>query len=399
MARDASGETAPVDPFIWPEARSAFALDPERSHLNHGSYGAMPRTVLEAQSEWRARCAANPNQFFRRLIGPAYESARLEAAAFLGADDAGFTFVSNATTAINAALSCVVLGPGDEVIVTDHVYGAVRRAAGRACTRAGARLVVAEVDLPTTAGADLVTPVLDRVTTATRIAVIDHVTSATAIRLPIGELVDGLRERGVFTVVDAAHGPGMLAMEVGALAPDVWVGNFHKWVCAPPGCAGLWVRPEHRGVIEPIVAGFYLEDGFPASFSWPGTADVTPYLSLPAALAVFDALGWDRAREHSRALARAGRDLVADALEVDPPVDDALVEAMTILPWEREDAPDDVAARVISLALCDATGCEIAVTSWRGKAWLRTSAAVYNSLADFERLAGAFRQMPPPPRR
>ena len=247
----------------------------------------------------------NPMRFFKREQRPSVESARERAAAFVGADPAGFALIPNATSGASTVLSAIALEPGDEVLVTDHGYGAVSYAVERACARTGARMVTAEV--PLDAAAELIEQVLvGAVTPRTRLAVIDHVTSPTARRFPVERLVPALRDRGVAVLVDAAHAPGMLPLDLTALDPDYWVGNFHKWACAPSGSAGLYVSARHRATIRPLVASWNEPYGYPRAFDYLGTADLTPWLATPAALDLFDRLGWGDVRRHNRALVAEG---------------------------------------------------------------------------------------------
>jgi isopenicillin-N epimerase len=376
----------------WVRVRAMWGLDPERLHLNHGSFGAMPGPVVEAQRRWRRRLEANPVRFFREL-GPAVEAVRLEVAAFLCADPDGTALVTNATTGANAVLASFPLGPGDEVLVTDHGYGAVTAAATRVCAGAGARLTVAEVPLEAD-GAAVVERVLDAVTERTRLALVDQITSPTARLFPVAELVAALHERGVAVLVDGAHGPGMIPVDLGASAPDFWVGNLHKWVCAPPGSAALYVAREWRARIHALVVSWREDEGFPCSFSMGGTADLTPWLAAPAALALFAELGWDRVRAHNRALAAYGQSVVGSGLGVDRSEllgDEAV--CMRLVPLPHGLGRTRESAHLVRGRIADELGAETAVSSWNGRGLLRLSAHVYNSPQDYERLADRLPQL------
>jgi isopenicillin-N epimerase len=370
----------------WMQVRALWMLDPERLHLNHGSFGAMPGPVVEAQRGWRRRLEANPVRFFREL-GPAVDAVRLEIAEFLGADPEGTALVTNATTGANAVLASFPLGPGDEVLVTDHGYGAVTAVAARACARASARLTVAAVPLEA-AGPSIVEHVLEAVTERTRLALVDQITSPTARLFPVAELVAALHERGVAVLVDGAHAPGMLPVDLGVAPPDFWVGNLHKWVCAPPGSAALYVAPEWRTRIHALVVSWREDEGFPHSFSMGGTADLTPWLAAPAALALFDELGWDRARAHNRRLAAYGQSVVGAALGVDrSELRGDEVVSMRLIPLPHGLGRTRDSALLLRGRIADELGAETAVSSWNGRGLLRLSAQVYNSPEDYERLA------------
>ncbi len=374
----------------WREVRALWSLDPARAHLNHGSFGAVPIPVQRAQEELRRRVEANPMRELTRTMTDGLEKARSRAASFLGADLEGFVFVPNATTGINTVLAALELRPGEEVLVTDHTYGAVRFTVERACALARAAAVVQPVPIPRRGANELCDAVLAGVTQRTRLAIVDHIASPTALVFPIAKLVPELRRRGVMVMVDGAHAPGMFDLDLAALDPDFWTGNFHKWCCSPRGSAGLWVRAEHRSSIAPIVTSWYVAEGYPASFRWAGTDDYTPYATVPAALDFMAGLGWDRVRAHNRALSRYGRDVVQAALATEPPVDpslDELFEAMTLLRLPDGVATTEDEASELRLRISEELGIEALPVAWCGRGFLRLSAQAYNAPGDYEQLA------------
>ncbi|MDQ1618272.1 MAG: isopenicillin-N epimerase [Actinomycetota bacterium] len=371
----------------WPAVRELWPLESTVSHLNHGSYGAVATPVLEEQQSWRQRMEANPVRFFARELDAALDQSRAEIAHFLGTDGDSIAFVPNATTAVSTVLSCFPLEPGDEVLLTDHAYGAVRIAAERWAAAAGARVVT--VPVPLRAGDDEVTDtVLAAVTARTRLAIIDHVTSATARRLPLVSLVPALKERSVAVLVDAAHAPGMLAVELDRLGADYWTGNLHKWCCAPRGTAVLHVAPEHRAGVRPLVASWRESDGFPGAFNVTGTDDLTAWLAAPRALRLLDQLGFDKLRRHNVELAVAGQNLVAQALNVeraDLPRDPAV--SMQLVPLPAGVAGDELEAAALQARIGEQIAVEVAVTNWNGQGFVRLSAQAYNAPADYARFA------------
>lgn len=382
----------------WPGVRALWSLDPERAHLNHGSFGAVPIPVQRAQDEMRASVEANPMRSLWRTLSAELDRARVIAAGFLGADPEGFAFVHNATTAVNTVLNAVALRPGDEVLVTDHTYGTVRFAVERACRVAGAKPVVQPVPLPVRGAPDLLDSVMAGMSERTKLALVDHIASPTGLVFPVEALVAELRAHGVLVMVDGAHAPGMVPVDVARLDPDFWTGNFHKWCCAPRGSAGLWARAEHRALIAPLVTSWYASEGFPAAFRWLGTDDYTPYLAVPAALSFMDGLGWERVRTHNRALARYGRRVVEEALGVEPAVPHAhggLFEAMTIVPLPEGVGGDEGATRDLHTLVADELGIEIVAPAWEGRGYLRLSAQAYNAPAEYERLAEGLARLLP----
>ena len=374
----------------WPEVRDLWALDPTVTFLHHGSFGATPRAVLDGQATLRRSMERDPVAFLSRRLPDLLAAARERVAAFLSADPGGLAFVPNATTGVNTVVASLDLRPGDRLVTTDHAYGAVRKAMRHACDRWGASM--AEVHVPLAAAPDEVvaafTAVMDE---RTRLVVVDHVTSPTALILPVGAVVAACRDRGVPVLVDAAHAPGMLPVHVDALGADFWTGNLHKWVCAPKGSAVLWVDPEHRD-LHPLMVSHGYGQGLSAEFDWTGTADPTPYLAAPLAIDLLEGLGWDRLWRHNHALALHGRDAVAVALGTEPPVGEERFGAMSLV-----ELPAAVSSPAEGLALqerlFDRHRIEVPVTAWDGRAFLRLSAQAYNAPQEYERLAAALRSI------
>ena len=373
----------------WREVRDSWPLSPTVVHANHGSYGAVPHPVLDEQRSWRDRMEENPVRFFAREMPTALEDARRDVARFLGADEDGVAFVPNATTGVSTVLARASLKRGDQVLVTDHGYGAVTSAARRFCERAGAELVVAEVAL-TASDEEAAAAVLAAVGKRTTLAVLDHVTSPTARRLPLHLLLPALRARGVTTLIDGAHAPGMLEVNLRELGADFWTGNLHKWACAPRGTAVLWAAPNLRAGVRPLVVSWADDRGFPWAFNDSGTYDVTGWLATPRALRFLHGLGWERLRRHNVELAREGQRMVAAALNVDTdalPVDPAV--SMQLVPLPAGVASSQQEAMELQAHIAESVAVETAITTWRGQGFVRICAHAYNAPADYGRLAEA----------
>ena len=385
----ASVSTDPLyQPELWP-------LQPDIAHLNHGSFGAVPLPVMAVQQERRERMDANPVGFFRRELQPSLDLARSVVGGFLGSDPLGVAFVQNTTSAASSVLAAVALAPGDEVVVTDHVYGAVWFAVEKAALRAGASVV--SVSVPLAASDDeVVGAVVGAVTSRTRLVVVDHISSATAKLFPVARIVAAARERGAAVFVDAAHAPGMLPVDVGSLGADFWAGNFHKWPCAPRGSAGFYVAPRWRDAVSSFPVGWREPEGFPHTFTQPGTADLSGWLAVPAALEFFESFGWAAVRGRNSALARYGQRVVAEALGVDlagmpgkGTGGDGLSMRLVPLPG----VPAQLAAAdALRDRIADDARIETAINVWGGQVLLRLSAQLYNSEAQYERLALVLRE-------
>ena len=371
----------------WPDVRALWPLEPTVAHVNHGSYGAVPTPVLEEQQSWRDRMESNPLRFLRREAPAALVAARAEVAGFLGAGPTSLAFVHNATSGASTVLAAFPLEPGDAVLLTDHAYGAVRIAADRFAAQRDAR--VESVHLPLLADDDeVVDAVLGAVHERTRLVVLDQVTSPTARRLPLVRLVPALHERGVAVLVDGAHAPGMLAVDLDRLGADFFVGTLHKWCCAPRGTGVLHAAERWRPVLRPLVASWGEDEGFPLAFDDTGTEDPSAWLSAPRALRVLEGLGLDRLRRHNVELAVAGQLEVAAALHVpaaDLPRDSGVSMQLVPLPEGVADTP--AAAGALQDRIGEQAAVEVAISSFDGRGYVRLSAHAYNAPADYRRLA------------
>jgi isopenicillin-N epimerase len=386
-----------TDPLYHPEL---WPLRRDVAHLNHGSFGAVPLPVLAHQQEWRSRMEANPVGFFRRELQPALDSAREAMCAFLGSDPLGGAFVQNTTSGASSVFASFPLGPGDEVVIADHIYGAVLFALLKTAQRTGARVV--EVAVPLAASDDeVVDALIGAVTERTRLLVVDHISSATAKLFPVARIVSEAHALGVAVFVDAAHAPGMLPVDVAALGADFWCGNFHKWACAPRGAAGFYVAPRWRESVGSFPVGWREGEGFPHSFTQPGTADLTGWLSVPAALEFFASFGWSAVRARNCALVEYGQRVVAEAVGAGADADLGTVPgkgtggdglSMRLVPLAQVPAQVE-AADALRDRIADEAGIETTINVWGGRALLRLSAQLYNSEDEYERLAVVLRDL------
>ncbi len=381
-------------------SHGAFLLGSGITFLNHGSFGACPHPVLQAQLDLRAEIEANPVRFLARELPARLDGARQEVARFVGARPCNLAFVRNATSGVNAVLRSLDLAAGDELLVTDHAYAACRNAVDFAARQAGASVRVARIPFPVGHPGEVVEAVLAVVTPRTRLALIDHVTSPTGLVLPAETLVAELQRRGVDVLVDGAHGPGMLDLDLESLGSAYYTGNFHKWCCAPRGAAMLWVREDRQEGIHPAVIshGYAAARGerrFPGEFDWTGTDDPTPWLCIPTALRHLGSTlpgGWPELRQRCRTLALAARTLIAEALGQALPAPDEMVGFLASLPLP-DAAPIHTSAPnlpdSLQLTLYEKYGIEVPVIPWPmpPKRLLRISAMVYNHPGEYEELA------------
>jgi isopenicillin-N epimerase len=385
---------------------SCWSLDPAVIFLNHGSFGACPTAVLDAQHRLRMQMEAEPVRFLSRELDGRLDAARAELAAFAGADPDDLGFVPNATTGVNAVVRSLGFATGDELLATDHTYNACRNALEFVAGRAGARVVVAPIPFPLDSPDRVVEAILERVTPRTRLALVDHVTSPTGLVLPLARLVAELTARDVETLVDGAHAPGMVPLDLRALGATYYSGNCHKWLCAPKGAGFLYVRRDRQREIRPVTISHGANTKRPdrtrfrLEFDWTGTDDPTPYLSVPEAIRYLGSLvpgGWPALMRRNRELALTARQRLCAALEVPPPSPEEMIGSLASVPlpdgasdaveWRR---PDPLQA-----ALFQRFGIEAPVVSWPAppKRLIRVSAQLYNTEAHYERLAEALAKL------
>jgi isopenicillin-N epimerase len=381
-----------------------WTLDPEVTFLNHGSFGATPRVVLEKQNAFRAQMEREPVRFFVRELEPLLDAARAELAAFLNADAEGIAFVTNATAGFNAVLRSLDLDKFDELLVTTHEYNAVRNTVEYVAGVAGAKIVLVDVPFPIASPDTVVERVLEKVTSRTRLLMIDHITSQTALILPVERLVAEMQSRGIDTFVDGAHAPGYLPLDLRAIGAAYYTGNLHKWVCAPKGAAFLYVRENRRASVRPAAISHGANSQrtdrrrFLIEFDWTGTFDPSAWLCVPEALRTMASLvegGWPEVMRRNRALALEARDLLCDTLQIDKPAPDAMLGSMAAFPL-----PDGTLTAAPPLygdplqdKLLFEHGIEVPFVPWPQppKRVLRISAQLYNSIEDYAKLAEALR--------
>ncbi len=382
--------------------KTRWTLDPAVTFLNHGSFGATPRAVLEAQNELRARMERQPVLFLARELEPLLDRARAELARFLGCDPSGLAFLRNATEGVNAVLRSLRFAPGDELITTNHEYNASRNILEYVASLWGATASVASVPFPLTAPEEVVEAILAKVTSRTRLLLVDHVTSQTALVFPLEAILREMNARGIDVFVDGAHAPGMLPLGIDALGPAYYTGNCHKWICAPKGAAFLWTREDRRAMVRPACishgANSPRDDRsrYLVEFDWTGTFDPTAVLSIPVALSTMASMherGWPGVMEANRELALRARDLLCETLSIGAPTPDSMIGSMAAVPL-----PEGAAASAPSLygdplqdALWDRYRIEVPVIPWPvpPKRLLRVSAQLHNAPADYERLCAA----------
>ncbi len=379
-------------------------LDPTIDFLNHGSFGACPEPVLEVQREWQRRIEREPVLVLHRELESHLDAARGALARFLGADSDDLAFVPNATTGVNTVLRSLRFEPGDELLTTDQEYNASRNALDFVAERAGATVVVANLPFPIESADVVEERVLAKVTPRTRLLLIDHVSSPTGLVLPVAPIVRELNRRGIDTLVDGAHGPGQLDLDLGALGAAYYTGNCHKWMCTPKGSALLHVRRDRQARIRPLAISHGANSKrldrsrFRLEFDWPGTFDPTPWLAIPKAIEFMGgsvAGGWAEVRRRNHEQVMRGRAKLLLALSIQPPCPEHMVGSLAAVPLpdqERAGAPPLV-LDPLQIALFERHRIEVPVPLWPAppQRLLRISAQLYNHDEQYDRLASALR--------
>ncbi len=374
----------------WRELSSHWSLAPGVAHLNHGSFGPPPREVIAAREEWLAGLLRDPMDFFTHRLDPLLAEARQRVGRFIGCSGDDLTFVDNATAAMNIVAASVSLAEGDEVLATDHEYGAVVRIWERVCRKAGARLVVAELPVPAESGEAWVEALFARASPGTRLLVFSHVTSPTAVVLPAETICRRARELGIAVCIDGPHALAMRDVDVARLDCDYFAASCHKWLCGPIGSGFLYVHPRAQHAMQPVVTSWGRAPlGQPASwrdeFGWAGTRDPSAYLAVPAAIEFLESIGLEPYRRRTHELARYARRRISDLTGLKPLTPDSLdwYGSMVSLPLPPGDA------QALQDALWAKHRVEAPIFAWQGRRLVRVSCQVYTQLADIDRLVAA----------
>ena len=390
MSHPSTSSVQPPPEPIAEGLAKLWLLDPAVTFLNHGSFGATPRAVLEAQTAWRARFEARPIEMLDRRRGALLGTAKQAVGDFLGMRGDDFGFVTNATGGINAVLRSLQFDPDDEILTTNHVYNAIRQTMSYIAQRSGARSIEIDIPVPIKSPDDVVAHIEAAFNDRTRLLIVDHITSSTAILFPIELIVDVCRKRGVDILIDGAHAPGMIELNIQALGATYYAANLHKWVCAPKGAGLLWVRPDRQREIHPNTISHFLNDGLGTEFGWQGTRDITAWLCAKDAIEFMAGIGWPRIRQYNHELAVWVQAMLCDRWGVCPntSLDGSMLGSMVTvaLPDEAKSAEN---AEAFQAQLYHEYRIEVPVIEWNQRWWIRPCCQVYNTAQDYVRLADA----------
>ncbi|MEE2904577.1 MAG: aminotransferase class V-fold PLP-dependent enzyme [Myxococcota bacterium] len=373
-------------------------FDEELTYLNHGSFGACPREILNRQHALQQELERQPMDFLVRKLEQAHLQVRNCLATFVGCSPRDIVFVNNATEAVNTVLRSLPFQPEDEILVTSHTYQACRNAAEIIADKAGAKVVVAEIPFPCSSQEAVIKAIEQEVTSRTRFALIDHVTSPTALVLPIEHIVSKLEREGIWTMVDGAHAVGMLPLDLDRLGASFYTSNCHKWLCAPKSSAFLHVKPAFQEVIRPLslshAASLPASDTsrFQKEFAWPGTHDPTPYLMVPDCIDFISSRTCDSSEAWMRRNQNASvdaRKTLLSAFAMKEPCPDSMLGSMFAIPLPAGDSTDLQSKLLLEHKI------ELVVSPWpqEDSRLLRVSMQAYNSYQDIEKLLSALESM------
>jgi len=377
--------------------KELFLLDQDFHYLNHGSFGACPAPVFDEYQRWQRELERQPVDFLGRRAAGLLAEARRVLAQYLGCGADDLVYSPNPTTAVNAIARSLKLRAGDEILATDHEYGAMDRTWRFLCRTSGARYVPRAIPLPAAGPEQFLELFWAGVTERTRVIFISHITSPTALRFPVEAICERARTAGILTIVDGAHAPGQIGLDLSRLGADFYTGACHKWLCAPKGTAFLYARPEAQALLEPLVVswGWEPEQPGPSPFidqqQWQGTRDISAYLAVPAAIEFQRTQGWDGVRRRCQARARQVQSSLQDQFGLQPVTDDERMLAPQMFSMRLPACDPELLQR----GLLERYQVEVVARRWSDANLLRVSLQAYNDEQDLAALAAGLRSLLP----
>lgn len=383
-----------------------WEIDRDIIFLNHGSFGACPVPVLQKQNEYRKQMEAEPVRYVLRKLEDDLWKSKESLAGFVGAKAADIAFVNNATVGVNTVLNSLPFNEGDELITTNHGYGACNNAMKWFAEKAGAKMVIAEVPFPVSTPEEVTAAVLRSVTPRTRLVMIDHITSPTGIIFPVKEMVAALKEKGIDTLIDGAHAPGMLDLNIDSIGAAYYTGNCHKWICSPKGSAFLHVRKDRQYLIHPMVISHTYDKKvgdklWSSHFFWSGTTDFTAYLCVKDAIEFMATLfpgGWKELQEYNHSLTLRARKYISEKLNLPLPAPESMIGTLSAIPIGKGEIPSVTFNSVSDPQekLWKDFNIEVPVFVWNNadpRCWLRISVQAYNSMEQYAYLTEAVKKV------
>jgi isopenicillin-N epimerase len=391
----------PTDDYVWEALKSHWSLHPGTIYLNHGSFGLPPIAVREARQHWQDVMDSQPMDFFVRKFEPAWRGARDRLAAFVGAESGNLIFVENATVGMNIVADSFPLAAGDEVLLTDHEYGAVRRIWQRACEKAGAKARIVELPIPFTTTAQTADAILAAATDQTRLLVVSHITSPTAVVLPVQEICRRAKARGIAVAIDGPHAVAQVPLDISALDCDFYAASCHKWLSASFGSGFLYAHPRQQSGVRPNVMSWGRLppgkiDSWSDEFLWTGTRNPAAYLSVPSAIEFLEEIGLESFRARTHWLAQYARRQIAETTQLEPLVPDnaAWYGSMAHVPLSTTSTNETCAvSNPLQHVIWQKLGIEVPIVDFRGRRYIRVSCHLYNDTSQIDRLVDGLKIM------
>ena len=385
---------------MFPNLKSLFLLDPEIIFLNHGSFGACPQPVFETYQLWQRKLENQPVAFLGRDFFDYDHQARQALGLYLNALSDDLVFVSNVTYGVNIIARSLTLGPGDEILTSDHEYGACDHAWELVCKKSGAAYLHQPLSLPAHSSEELVEQFWQGVTPRTKVIYLSHITSPTALHLPVESICARARQAGILTLIDGAHAPGQIALNLQAVNADFYTGNCHKWMLSPKGAGFLYARPEVQHLIEPLIVSWgyhvppHMATGsqFLDVLQWSGTRDPAAAFSVPAAIQFMQAHAWQAVQQACHDLLGPAIQRICDLVGMLPPypLDSRLYHQMGIAPL-----PSGVDLNLLKARLYSEYRIEAPLIEWNGRNFVRISVQAYNTQSDLDALHHALKELLP----
>ena len=373
--------------------KDQFFLDPDITFLNHGSFGACAKPVYEDLLNWQLQMEREPVKFFEDTIFDALKKSRQVLGNYINCPADDLVYFPNPTTAINAAARSLKLEPGDEVLSTNHIYGALDRTWKYICNKNEAEFVKADIPFPIQSKDEFLNSFFAAVTSKTRVIFLSHITSMTAMIFPVEEVVEFARENNILSIIDGAHVPGHIPLNINTLNPDIYTGACHKWMCSPKGTSFLYVKKELQENIHPLVVSWGWESENPSDsqfldwHEWQGTRDMSAFLTIPEAVKFMDDNDWPNVSRKCRKMVIQTRNQLLNYLNISPPCPDDWLGQMASIPMPFNDAFE------IKNALLNKYHIQVPIFTWEGKVYLRYSIQAYNSESDLEKLLSAIKEL------
>jgi isopenicillin-N epimerase len=382
--------------MIHPDTRALFPLKRGLVYLDHGGYGVTPKKVMQAREKLLRRIEKAPRSFFTYEYRPAWQATRALVAQRFSIREGNLALIENATEGINSVLRSFPFQSGDEILTTTLTYGAIQNAATHIARLQGVKVVQADLRFPDPNPEQCVDAVRKALTVRTKMAILDHITSSTGMVLPIIEMTRICRAHDVAVLVDAAHAPGQVTVDINVIQPDWYVANLHKWYFVPRGCGFLWAAPARQDSLMPLVLSWDIGEKFPDRFDWTGTRDPTPWLCIPEAFTFMDQFGEEKVRVHNHRLVLEGAALLAKVWDVKVTVPECMIGSMVLVPLP-EDVPyaltDQDRLRLQADLEKKFSIISCVPFSDHVRHFVRISAGIYNELDDFKILASAINAM------